>query len=595
MNPHPQPGGVHEKSIPLFCFKAIYPMKEMLFLVPLLLLRLAGEAQTIHSRFNGTPFGENVFVFDPTMNRTEMQVMLDTIFGRQTGRKGEFTNNRYAILFKPGSYDLDVRMDYYMEALGLGNTPDDVVIRGAVRSNTTMWNSVLCNFWRSVENMSIEPAKDSMVWGVSQASPLRRVHVKGNLKLYDIGYASGGFLADSRIDGTVCSGPQQQWFTRNTEMKNWTGSNWNMVFVGVKGAPAQNWPDGAYTTIATTPVIREKPFLAYDNKGYCVKVPAIKNNSTGFGWPEKEGSVKTVYLDKFYIASPSRDNSESINKALANGKNILFTPGRYLLDKCLAVSYPGTIIMGIGMATLIPANGNAAVEIADVDGVIVCGLTVDAGSKFSQYLFMAGEKGCKKSHASDPAFLYDVFFRVGGPAEGSAGACLVVNSNDVCIDHTWLWRADHGNGVGWEHNRCANGLVVNGNNVTVYGLFNEHFQEYQTLWNGENGKVYFYQSEMPYDPPGADAWKHDGKYGYASYKVADGVRSHEAWGLGIYNVFYDAPVIVDNAIEVPVSLEEKIHNKIIFWLNGNKESVVKSIINGKGGEINVKKRKAIMK
>ena len=196
---------------------------------------------------------------------------------------------------------------------------------------------------------------------------------------------------------------------------------------------------------------------------------------------------------------------------------------------------------------------------------------------------------------ANPVFLYDIFFRVGGPAEGSARTCMTINSSDVVVDHIWLWRADHGNGVGWDKNRAANGLIVNGDNVTIYGLFNEHFQEYQTLWNGNNGRVYFYQSEMPYDPPTVDAWKHDGIYGYASYKVADHVKSHEAWGIGIYNVFYDAPVIVDNAIETPAHLEDKIHNKIIFWLNGNKESVVKSIINGKGGPVNVTTRKATMK
>ncbi len=171
---------------------------------------------------------------------------------------------------------------------------------------------------------------------------------------------------------------------------------------------------------------------------------------------------------------------------------------------------------------------------------------------------------------------------------------MVINSKDVCVDHIWLWRADHGNGVGWDKNKCANGLIVNGDDVTVYGLFNEHFQEYQTLWNGNNGRVYFYQSEMPYDPPTADAWKHNGINGYASYKVSDHVKSHEAWGVGIYNVFYNAPVIVDNAIETPVALENKIHHKIIFWLNGNKESIVKSIINGKGGSIGISNRKATM-
>ena len=547
-------------------------------------------------KYNIPLLGENVFLFDSSMEMKEIQTVIDTIFARQSARRSEFSKNRYALMFKPGIYNLDVRVDYYMQVLGLGESPEDVVIRGAVRSNTMHGNSVLTNFWRSVENLTVIPSTDStMVWGVSQAAPLRRVHIKGNLQLFDKGYASGGFLADSKVDGIITSGPQQQWFTRNTDMGKWVGGNWNMMFVGVNGAPAENWPELPYTTIKETPVIREKPFLTFDGRLFNVKVPQLKKNSAGPDRVNGVESEKILSIDRFYITKPDIDNAESMNSALKKGKHLLITPGRYFLGKSLKVTKPGTLVMGIGLATLIPENGNAAIEISDVDGVTVCGLTIDAGPVFSEKLFEIGKPGSRKSHTSNSAFLHDIFFRVGGPAEGSSRACMVINSNDVCVDHIWLWRADHGTGVGWEKNRAANGLIVNGDNVTIYGLFNEHFQEYQTLWNGNNGRVYFYQSEMPYDPPSADAWKHNGTFGYASYKVADHVKTHEAWGVGIYNVFYDAPVIVDNAIETPAHLEEFIHNKIIFWLNGNKESVVKSIINGKGGPVNVSNRKATMK
>jgi hypothetical protein len=546
-------------------------------------------------KYNISSLGENVFVFEPSMEMKDVQAVIDTIFARQSARRSEFSTNRYALLFRPGKYNLDVKVDYYMQVIGLGESPEDVVITGAVRSNTTHGNSVLTNFWRSVENLTVIPADNStMVWGVSQAAPLRRVHIKGNLQLFDKGYASGGFLADSKVDDTITSGPQQQWFTRNSEIGKWSGGNWNMMFVGVPGAPEENWPELPYTTINEVPVMREKPFLAFDEKGFSVKIPGLKKNSAGPDWINGVKAEKTLRLDKFYIARPDVDNSESINAALKKGMNLLITPGRYFLNESLKVTRPGTVIMGIGLATLIPENGKPAMEISDVNGVLVCGLTIDAGKIFSEKLFEVGKPGAQKSHASNPVFLYDIFFRVGGPAEGSATSCMVINSRDVCVDHIWLWRADHGNGVGWDKNRGANGLIVNGDNVTVYGLFNEHFQEYQTLWNGNNGRVYFYQSEMPYDPPAADAWKHDGINGYASYKVSDHVKNHEAWGLGIYNVFYNAPVIVDNAIETPVSIEDKIHHKIIFWLNGNKESIVKSIINGKGGSVNVSNRKATM-
>jgi hypothetical protein len=551
--------------------------------------------QPISAKFNQTIFGENVFVFDPAMDMNEIQVVLDTIFARQSARRSEFTKNRYALFFKPGKYELDVRVGYYMQILGLGASPEDVVITGAVRSNTR-GNSVLVNFWRGVENLNIVPTTDSTVtWGVSQAAPMRRVYIKGNMNLFDKGYASGGFLADSKIDGIVASGPQQQWFTRNTKWGKWTGGNWNMMFMGVINAPVQNFPENPYTTIETVPLIREKPFLAVSGKGLVVKMPRLRVNSSGPGWTDHVNDEAVLKLKKFYIAKPDIDNAATINSALKKGKNILFTPGIYSLDQPVKVTKENTVILGLGMPSLVPLNGHPVMEIADVDGVTISGILLDAGLKRSEVLLQVGEPGSLRSHEANPSFLFDVFVRVGGPHEGSVKSAVVINSKNVVADHTWLWRADHGNGVGWDRNWCANGLVVNGDDVTIYGLFNEHNQEYQTLWNGNGGRVYFYQSEMPYDPPTVDAWKHGGVNGYASYKLADDVKTHEAWGVGIYNVFYQAPVIVDNAIETPAHLEDKIHHKIIFWLNGNKESEVRSIINGKGGPVNQAKRKAAMK
>jgi hypothetical protein len=582
-------------------------IKNVMFLIILLLIAQGNlcfseglfssglKSSSDIEKFNISSFGENVFVFDPAMDMKNIQILLDTLFNRQAPGKSEFSRNRYALLFKPGTYNLDVKAGYYMQIIGLGKSPEDVVITGAVRSNTMHNNSVLTNFWRSVENLTIIPLKDSAnIWGVSQAAPMRRVHIKGNLQLFDVGYASGGFLADSKIDGIVTSGPQQQWFSRNTQWGKWSGGNWNMMFVGVPDAPSENWPAKPYTTIKETPLIREKPFLSYDEEGFNIKIPVLKENSAGPGWLNNQLNENTMHISDFYIVKPGIDNAESINRALRKGKNLIITPGIYSLEKSLKITRKGTVIMGLGMPALIPLNGNPVMEISDVNGITICGILMDAGPVNSKTLLQVGEPGSSRSHESNPSFLYDIFFRIGGPAQGSASSCMVINSRNVCADHIWLWRADHGNGVGWDKNRCANGLIVNGDNVTIYGLFNEHFQEYQTLWNGNNGRVYFYQSEMPYDPPTVDSWKHDGIYGYASYKVSDNVKSHEAWGIGIYNVFYNAPVIVDNAIETPASLEDKIHHKIIYWLNGNKESIVKSVINGKGGGVSFLKRKATM-
>lgn len=556
---------------------------------------LPQSLKAIAAKYNQPVLGENVFVFNPSMDMKEIQTLIDTLHARQTGRKSEFSKNRYALLFQPGTYHLDVRVGYYMHVLGLGDSPEDVIINGAVRSNSTRGGNVLTNFWRAAENLTIIPVKDSTnTWAVSQAAPLRRIHVKGNLQLHDNGYASGGFLSDSKIEGTIFSGPQQQWFTRNTDLQKWNGGVWNMMFMGVPNAPEENWPAKPYTVIKATPSLREKPYWVMENNQLSLNVPALKTNTNGISWADNESIEKTVSIKEFYVAQATVDNAKSINKALKKGKHILFTPGIYSLEESLKVTRPGTIVFGFGMPSLVPANGNKVMEVSDADDIIVAGLLMDANIPTSETLLQVGEPGSKKSHQAKPTFLYDVFFRVGGPHEGSANCCLVVNSNDVCIDHAWIWRADHGAGVGWDKNKGANGLIVNGNNVTVYGLFNEHFQEYQTLWNGEKGRVYFYQSEMPYDPPTVDAWKHDNTFGYASYKVAAHVKEHHAWGVGIYNVFYDAPVIVDQAIETPEAIEKNIIHSVIFWLNGNKESVVKSIINGKGQGINKDNRKATL-
>lgn len=547
-------------------------------------------------KYNVKMFGENVFIFDPFMDMDEIQKLIDTLYNQQHPRTSEFNSNRYALLFKPGIYKLNLKLGYYMQVLGLGQSPGEVIINGALISRGEKNGNVTCNFWRSVENLCIlTPSGAKNIWGVSQAAPMRRMHIIGDIQLHDDGWASGGFIANTKIDGTVYAGGQQQWFSRNVELKKWDRGSWNIMFVGVKNAPADDWPNNPYTVIKETPLIREKPYFIYTDAGYKVVVPKLRKNSAGVDWTNEAMEENDVNSVNLYIAKPNFDNAETINAALVKGKNIIFSPGIYSINKSIKITRPGTLIMGIGMPTLSSVNGNPVIEIDDVDGVSVCGLTIDAGKIPSETLFLVGDSTSKKSHETNPTFLFDIFFRVGGYGEGSTSSCLIINSKNVYVDHTWLWRADHGNNVGWDQNKSKNGLIVNGDKVTVYALFCEHFQEYQTLWNGNNGKVYFYQSEMPYDPPTAAAFNHDQTNGYASYKVSDWVSSHEAWGLGIYCVFFKAPVIVDSAIETPVFIEQNIHHKIIFWLyGGNKESTIKSIINGRGGPVNFTTVKSVM-
>jgi len=327
--------------------------------------------------------------------------------------------------------------------------------------------------------------------------------VRGDLVLHQKhGWASGGWMADSLVDGNVDSGSQQQWISRNCDWKSWTGSNWNMVFVGVVHPPEGVWPSPPYTTVARTPVAREKPFLQVNAAGeFSVRVPALYSDSAGITWRGGETPGETIPIAQFYIARPDVDTAETINAQLDRGKNLILTPGIYDLAAPIRVTRPHTVVLGLGFATLRPMKGTAALTTADADGIEIAGLLFDAGASESPVLLEVGPEGSQARHSKNPIVLHDVFFRVGGAAVGRAKVNLKINSNDTLVDHTWIWRADHGDGVGWELNTSENGLEVNGNDVTIYGLFVEHHQKFQVLWKGNGGRTYFYQSEIPYDPP----------------------------------------------------------------------------------------------
>jgi hypothetical protein len=528
---------------------------------------------------HGADFGPNVLLLEPSMPTAAMQARIDKIQTTQFGRE------RVALLFAPGEYKLDIPIGYYTQVLGLGASPDAVHITGNVHSDASLpRNNATCSFWRGAEGFSVTPAGGTMQWAVSQAAPFRRMHVRGSMVLHqNSGWASGGWMADDWIDGNVGAGPQQQWISRNTEWGSWTGANWNMVFVGVKNAPAGEWPNPVYTKIEKVPVIREKPFLQVDGAGnYSVRIPELRRESAGITWRGGETAGRSVPLRDFYVARPESDTAATINAQLAKGKHLLFTPGIYEIAETIRVERANTVMLGLGFATLRANSGAVAMSVADVDGVIIAGLLFDAGETNSPVLLQVGTPESKAGHARNPISLHDVFFRVGGAGVGRAVVNLRIDSNDTIVDHTWIWRADHGAGVGWQSNTSANGLVVNGDRVTIYGLFVEHYQEYQVLWNGNGGRVYFYQSEIPYDPPDQASYSSGkGVNGWASYKVADRVTSHEAWGLGIYSVFRNPGVALTRAIETPERAGVRFHSMITVRLGNHGE--ISNVINDRGG------------
>jgi len=523
--------------------------------------------------------GPNVVIVDPSQPPAVVQARLDAIFAKQ--ERAHFTDARYAVLFKPGRYAVDCNVGFFTQVAGLGAMPGEVEIDGHVHAEADWAKGMaLVNFWRGVENMTVRPLDGADRWAVSQAAPYRRMHLLGDLALDDGGWSSGGFIADSRVDGAIRSGSQQQWFTRSSAIGKWVGSNWNMMFMGVAGAPPTSFPQPPFTTLTSVPRVGEKPFLHVDQAGeWRVFVPAVRRQTAGVSWARGLPPGRSLPLSSFFIARPGMSAAQ-INAALARGRHLLLTPGVYPLSEPLRIDRADTVVLGLGLATLVASAGNAVLTVADVPGVRVAGLLLDAGTVNSPVLMEVGARDAVRDHGANPTVLSDLFFRVGGARVGKATTCLEINSHSVIADHLWIWRADHGDRdsgrehTGWTESTGDHGLVVNGDDVTIYGLFVEHFQKYQTLWNGERGQTFFYQNELPYDPPSQAEYMAGTTRGWAAYKVADHVSQHRAVAMGIYaNFTADSSIVLESAVEAPRKPGVRFENVTTISLGGGKGTV----------------------
>ena len=561
-------------------------------------------------------FGPSTYVFDPSMTQSSIQETVDTIAKRQVSN--QFGTERYALLFKPGVYGspahpLNFQVGYYTEVAGLGRNPGDVTVNGSiyVRNQCDSGGCVaLNNFWRSLSNLTINVTTPNFgcysgeFWAVSQAAPMRRVHVNGLTTLMDYctgpSFASGGFIADSSFaGGTVINGSQQQFFVRNTTLDGWTNGVWNQVFSGTVNAPAECFPGvpkgcGPYTTLAATPVSREKPYLFVDGAGtYQVFVPAPATNSLGQSWAAGSTPGRSIPLSDFYLAHPS-DKVSKINNQLARGRNLLVTPGVYNIGQTIKVKWADTVVLGLGLATLTAQNGAVPMTVADVPGVDIAGLTIDAGAVNSPVLLRIGKQHddsrsddhTGSTSAADPTGVQDVFFRIGGPHAGKATTSLEVNSDHVVLDDIWAWRADHGTGVGWTQNTADTGLVVNGDDVAATGLFVEHYQKSEVTWNGERGSVIFFQNELPYDVPSQASWRSTPTTdGYSALVVSPDVKQFSGSGMGSYSFFNQGiDIFAEHAFEVPTTPGVYLHDLLTIFLDpANGKGGIRHVVNDTGG------------
>ena len=587
-------------------------------LAMLLCLVLAG-AQPAAADDTNPDFGPNVTIIDPSMSTADINALIAPVSGNQYRQ----------IFFKPGTYgsaagqeDPSTATDVINAILnpntaiaGLGKLPKDTLINGALHvESTSPMMGALGTFARTLTNLSINPIQNgmpahSMRWLTSQTCLWRRVHLNGDVDVAgwpdpNGTYAWGNMFANSWIEGTIHSGHARNtatsqgtkgngmYYVRDSKIGGFDGESVIYLFSGVKGAPATDFDPGDKVNVARTPVTREAPFLYLDNGHYKVFVPNARINTSGVNWQISRWTGRSISLNDFYIAMPT-DTAATLNDQLAQGKHLLLTPGLYNLDAPLQINRRNAVVMGLGFATLMPTAGNAAVIVGDVPGVILAAFSVNAGTVNSDVLVRIGTlKGAKKGNAANPTLLSDVHISVGNP--GLATTSEVINQNHVLIDSAWIRRG----GSGWTTSLADHGLVVNGDDVTVLGLWIEHYQKTQMLWNGNRGRVVFLEAEPPYDPPSQAGWMNGTKEGYPILKVADDVRSFKTIGFNACARFTGGgnnceDCFLSSAIETPVSrnvkYEATIVGMIMFparnsygWASGG----FRSIFNDYGPEVN---------
>jgi hypothetical protein len=583
------------------------------------------QTSTVCPDAGSTAFGPNVCVFNDTMSQAAIQADLNAIADEQVPVASQFDSQRYAIFFEPGTYGsasdpLVFQVGYYTEVAGLGFMPQDTVVDGAIDvfNNLCTAGTSNCNsddnFWRSLSNLTLNvdlpsstPAYSPPIvdaygagcanseesWSSSQASPIRRAIINGSVVFQDYcaadDYASGGFIADSKVSGDLDFYGNQQYIVRNSAIGGANGCPnglWNMVYSGVTGAPSPAFSGQCQqnTVLSSSPVTEEEPFLYTDSSGNDnVFVPSVQQNSSGPSWASGSEAGRSIPLSSFFVANPSTSVAV-IDVELALGKNLILTPGVYNLSAPILVSRPDTVVLGQGFATLVPQHGNAAMIVAPDNGVKLSGLIFDAGPVNSPVLLSVGLPG--SGSASDPDTIQDVYFRIGGAETTTTAATvsLLDNANNSIIDDVWAWRADHGNDVGWTANTAATGVIVTGNNVTSYGLAVEHYQKDEVVWSGQGGTNVFFQNELPYDPPSQADWMASSTQdGYPAFDVTPNVRTFQGYGMGSYVVFIDtsATLFDTEPFQAPDTAGVQFHNLFTVWIAGSGGD--DSIINGKGG------------
>nr|BFF27579.1 hypothetical protein GCM10025732_55440 [Glycomyces mayteni] len=397
------------------------------------------------------------------------------------------------------------------------------------------------------------------------------------------GLASGGFFADSRFSGRVVSGSQQQFFTRNSNLQGgWAGSVWNMVFVGTGGAPAHHFPDPSHTVVDRAPVIREKPFLYTASDGeFRVFKPAVRRDAAGTSWEGGAPAGTSISLAEFYVVNPGEDVA-TVNRALAEGRHLLFTPGVHEFDQTLNVTAPGTVVLGLGLATIIPTGGQTAIAVADVDGAVIAGPSSTPGRPSPTSSSRSARpapppttaRTRSRSTTCSPASAARTRLRAGQPGDQLPQRH---RRPPVAVAR----RPRRGGRLGRQPGRERPGRPRRRRGRLR--ALRRALPGVPGGLGGERGRTYFFQNEMPYDPPDQASWR-SGANGWASYKVDDSVAEHALWGGGGYCFFnVDPGVVCDRVFETPSHGGIRLTSLVSVSLGG--VGTIRRVVNETGDQV----------
>jgi hypothetical protein len=383
-----------------------------------------------------------------------------------------------------------------------------------------------------------------------------------------------------------------------------------------------------------------------NNEQFELRVPqAIYYDDSSYtSTPVLEGSGSEVVRD-FSNIRVVRDSEPitRIQQALDVGKDVILCPGIYMLQESIIIHHANQILFGIGLATLVaPNDGTPCIRVKqNTPGIRLAGLMLEASetnfciengvtSKESSALLIWGdtENNCDTNDVANrenPGAMLDIYFRVGGTSSTMNGkinrnkvavdTMMYIHSNYVIGDNLWLWRADHAELDSNENcnypnisplfhqtesdEYCVqNGLVVTGNDVTIFGLAVEHTQSHATIWSGERGAVYFYQCELPYDTVSAkvrgnekgsnnliasektNVSSHSTAIDLRGYCIQPNVQEHALYAPGIYSNFRNEELFAFTGITHPTNPLVKVINPFVVKLDNL--GGIMSVVNGKG-------------